>query len=541
MRTKMIPVVARANPHGAPTVRSHGAPAAKPHGAPLPPLHGAPAALLAALCVAALLLTPASLAHAYFNRGTVGISVGAASVSLTPGQSTSVSVTLNPASDEQTQGCGMAECPQSCGDKGCLDANGQCVCAGQGYSTYYPDVAVSSSNGGVATASYSGGALSITAVGEGSCTLTLTASLRQFSSGSTSISVTVSGGGGSGNGASGGSSGTTNNTNNTNSTNTSTGDSQGAAGTSQDSVGSGYSPGAVSATDAGVAQASPDAAAGAGAETVVDMNGWIVHLVPMRAGTDAAAKLSFVAGTDEEMTLWYGGTVDHPDYSWTFQGAALDSTALATAGELDLGITVSARGTGLVASLLEGSDKTLVLDFAHFGSLPAPAVIYVAAPAYLREGQALSLYLYDEQAGTFVKRLDGLSVESGYIAFEIDHCSTWAVSADDLSALSVAALPDALNPVGGGVGSTADGALLGLPIPALIAVGAAAVAALAAFVFARIRARRRQAAVAGDDTGADDTGADDTGAADGTEADDTGAADGTEADDTGADGTGAAD
>ena len=61
---------------------------------------------------------------------------------MTAGSSTTVSVSLSPASDQQTEGCGMAECPQICGEKECLDANGQCTCNGTEYKTYTTSVAV---------------------------------------------------------------------------------------------------------------------------------------------------------------------------------------------------------------------------------------------------------------------------------------------------------------------------------------------------------------------------------------------------------------
>jgi hypothetical protein len=428
--------------------------------------------LVALGVVVVLILAQTSLAYAYLNRGSIGISVGASSVHLTPGQSTSVSVTLDPASDQQTQGCGMAECPQSCGEEGCLDANGQCLCAGSKYSTYYPTLTVSSSNGGVATASSSGAAVNIRAVGEGVCLITLTASLRQFTPTSLSISVTVS--------------------------------ESGITGSAGEAAGATDDPWAVGITDAGIAQAGSDGSSGADEEAVVDRNGRIVHLVPLRTGTDVAEKLLSIAGTDEEMTFWYGGTRDRPDYSWTFGGSALDGNALVPAEGLDLRIDLSANGTGLVARLLEDSDRTLLLDCAHSGPLPAPATLYVAAPAYLNEGQALSLYAYDEQAGAFVRRLDGLRVTDAYIAFEIDHCSTLALSADDLTTLGLAALPDIVNPAsaggqgasgqdeggqGAGEGAT-RGALLGTPALLLIAVGAALVLAL--LVLVRVRARQKR-------------------------------------------------
>ena len=92
------------------------------------------------LCISSI-ATPAT-AFAYYNRGTVTIAPGTAYVSLTAGQSTSVSVYLDPAADSQLPGCGMQECPQECPPE-CFDANGQCICGGTTYSTYYPSVTCS--------------------------------------------------------------------------------------------------------------------------------------------------------------------------------------------------------------------------------------------------------------------------------------------------------------------------------------------------------------------------------------------------------------
>ena len=78
--------------------------------------------LLSAVCVAVLfscLFTVPSFA--YFNRGAVTMQLGQTSVSVAEGKSVSVSVTVNPISEQQLPGCGMAECPQSCGNTGCLN------------------------------------------------------------------------------------------------------------------------------------------------------------------------------------------------------------------------------------------------------------------------------------------------------------------------------------------------------------------------------------------------------------------------------------
>lgn len=130
-------------------------------------------------------------AQAYFERGNVTVSVGKQSVTLEQGNSESVSVTLSPGSDRQLPGCGMAECPQSCGEKECLDENGECVCNGKTYKTYYAYASAASSNTSVATASYDNGVVTVKGVSAGTATITITASLRQYTSTSASIQVTV--------------------------------------------------------------------------------------------------------------------------------------------------------------------------------------------------------------------------------------------------------------------------------------------------------------------------------------------------------------
>ncbi|MCF0120171.1 MAG: hypothetical protein HUJ65_00915, partial [Oscillospiraceae bacterium] len=151
--------------------------------------------LFAFLAVCIVIVSAASLqpATAYFNRGAVGISAGMSSVSLEAGQSISVSVDLSPASEDQLPGCGMAECPQICGEKDCLDENGECTCNGTIPNTYRTSVSCASSNTAVASASYSSGAVTITANAAGEAVITLTASLRQHTDTSTSISVSVTG------------------------------------------------------------------------------------------------------------------------------------------------------------------------------------------------------------------------------------------------------------------------------------------------------------------------------------------------------------
>jgi hypothetical protein len=87
--------------------------------------------------------------------------------------------------------CGMDGCPSTCGD-GCLNADGQCTCAGTDYTTYLTSVAVQSSDPTVVTASYSGGVLTITAGKAGTANVTVTGQLRKYTDGAATVQVTSS-------------------------------------------------------------------------------------------------------------------------------------------------------------------------------------------------------------------------------------------------------------------------------------------------------------------------------------------------------------
>ena len=103
--------------------------------------------LLALLCAAALMQCLFTVpSFAYFNRGTVSMQLGQSSINLAAGKSASVSVTIDPIKEQQLPGCGMAECPQSCGNTGCLNEYGECTCGGTSYQTYYSGVKAVSGN-----------------------------------------------------------------------------------------------------------------------------------------------------------------------------------------------------------------------------------------------------------------------------------------------------------------------------------------------------------------------------------------------------------
>jgi hypothetical protein len=373
-------------------------------------------------CLLALVLAigsiPLSNAYAYYSFGTVGVYAGSYSLSVQAGSSTQTSITVDPSSDSQTLGCGMAKCPQVCTSDGavsagytCFDVNGQCTCAGTSYSTYYPEVSVQSSNSGVATAYVSGNTLVVTGHSAGSAVITVSASLRQWESNSTSVTVDVSEPA-----SSGGSSGS---------------DSADASATSS---GSGSTSASSNASNAAIPQAAEvtDSRDDALNETVVETVAGKVYVVEKNSFLNTADELGKIVDTSDQVVIWAGSSSDMPNYSWTFVGTDVDASSVKTA--FDPTITVSKLGTGDVSNIMKQAKDGLVMEFAYSGNLPGTASVYVKTSGTFADGTELYLYMFNEEERLFeLAQSDAIKVDGGYASFKIDHCSSWVLSTDDLT------------------------------------------------------------------------------------------------------------
>ena len=121
---------------------------------------------------------------AFIERGDVQIN-GESSYTLEVGETAELSVT--PYKEQHLPGCGMPDCPSSCGEKLCIDTSitGQqeCICGGLDPETYYATVEPVSSNDSVATAEYDkAGHVVITAKGAGTAEVNITAEFREYNS-----------------------------------------------------------------------------------------------------------------------------------------------------------------------------------------------------------------------------------------------------------------------------------------------------------------------------------------------------------------------
>lgn len=421
--------------------------------------------MLGLLIVLALALSmlPAQ-AYAYYNRGSVSVALGTTAVEVQAGATASVTVAITPASDDQTEGCGMPKCPQGCSES-CADENGQCRCSGSEYATYYPSAVATSSNANVAVAAYSGGALSVYGKTEGEAVITVRASLRQFMDAEATLKVTVSG------------------------------TAEGAAAGSSAFVDVPETASAQQEDKADVVE-----------KTVM---GRPVHNVRIGDSCDVEGQLARMAGVDGDVIFWQGDTYYHPTYSLTFNGTTYGEGDIAP---FDVGLDVSTEARDALNQPLDGVSNFVVADFAQKGPLFAPVTVYALAEGALSDGEAVALFSYDDAAKAFVKEDASASVSGGYAVFTVQEGKTYVASSRDLTT-------EAKTIVTGGASSMQDGGSCCDPAPAaasqddmpsccessaaqtvppfaFVAAGVVAAAVVIAAVVAVVVLRRRRASAA---------------------------------------------
>ena len=395
------------------------------------------AGIIAAAVVGTMSVTGVgnSTVQAYFNRGTVGVSVGKGSVSVEAGSNTSVSVSLTPASDSQLPGCGMAECPQICGEKECLDANGQCTCNGKTYQTYHTSVSVSSSNTSVATASYSSGTLTVHGVSEGTAVITLTAALRQFSSGTTSVTVNVSkkpssgdnntsGGNNSSSSGSNTSSGnnTTTNENHTTSSSSSTGKNNNSTDKSTTASQVGGDTTTEETTEELIEEENADGV------TVVESDKGTITFVPIKDGKMGSEYLEAIQGKEKEyVDFQEKDDAGNIVYAWEFLGTDVKSV-------FDMDFSVTSSKTAFDGCKIFRNVQALYLRFAHDGKLPGKAKVFIKVPEDMQNGSKWYLYHYDSKKDSAEELAKELVVENGYVTIELEECFDCVLSDKEISA-----------------------------------------------------------------------------------------------------------
>ena len=424
------------------------------------------------VCLLACLIagTGSMESKAYFQRGPVNVSVGKSSVSIKQGQSETVSVSFSPSKSSQLPGCGMAECPQSCGEKECLDENGECTCNGTTYKTYYAFATVLSSNTSVATAEYGNGSVRINGISAGTATITVVASLRQFSSTSATIKVTVSKAAeettkvetkapvkettkaetkapvkettkaetnapvkettkaetktsvkettkaqttGTSETTSGGVSaiqviGETTSEDDKN--NESTAESSGEE-TSIESA----------ETGEGTTMAVEENTGDDSGITTIQSDRGPITFVPIVAGKIGKEQLESILGQKAYVDFQKKDEAGTVLYAWEFCG-----TDLKKAENVDLSVEIS--NTPFANCGYGTSSDSLYLSFGQNGELPGTGSLYIRVLDQFSDGRKLNLYSYEDDQ---IKLLaENLTVENGYVTLTLDRCSDSILSAE---------------------------------------------------------------------------------------------------------------
>ena len=142
--------------------------------------------------------------------------------------------------------------------------------------------------------------------------------------------------------------------------------------------------------------------------------------------------LAAVQGKDEKVVFQKKDASETILYSWEFYGEDIS-----TAEDLDFAINTETQLPENVADLVKGD--ALYLDFAQEGALPGSATINVQVGDTFATDAMLTLYYYHEDNQELELVADQLQIENGYVAFQLDHCSAYVLTAGPLAAESALA------------------------------------------------------------------------------------------------------
>lgn len=385
-------------------------------------------ALLITMSVMLLGMFPTD-APAYFDRGPVTVDVGQSAVTVKEGENMTVTVKVTPDSDSQLPGCGMAECPQTCGDKNCLNDEGECMCNGLEYKTYYADVKTATSDAGIAAVSHKSGVISIKGVAPGEAAITVTGMLRQYREDSRTIQVTVTAKADAAAQQSPAVDGEPDGKPVVKPVDPAPADVQEPA----DNVPAAEKPSinepAGGGPGGGTPPQSPDTAqqnADGGIRTVMSNHGPILFVPIRETALMGKAQLGQVMGQQSSVTFEKKDEADNVLYSWSFDGQSVTAPA-----DIDMTVHVSQQGTAELQKVTNGK-TALYLAFSHEGPLPGAATLYLRVNNIFANGTKLNLYYFDEQNGEAQLQAESLLVENGCVSIPLQHCSQYILTEDSL-------------------------------------------------------------------------------------------------------------
>ncbi|MBO5461304.1 MAG: hypothetical protein J5983_05870, partial [Ruminococcus sp.] len=334
--------------------------------------------------------------------------------------------------------------PQICGEKDCLDANGECKCAGTSYQTYYAFASVASSNTSVATASYSNGVIYINAISPGTAYITATASLRQFTSTSATMTVTVnvipqaeskpstpstgesesSGGGSSGSSSSkenstSGSSSSSSSSSKGNSTSGSSSSKGNSTSSSSSSKGSSSSSGNKSTKDESsesvkvqsvkekeTTKKEISSKEKADENKTVESDRGKITFVQIPDGKTGKEELESILGKKEYVDFQKKDKSETILYAWEFLGTELEAAR-------DINLNIEISDEPFEGCEYGSSADSIYLKRMEEEALPGKASTFIRVTEWFDGEEILNLYTY--QDGEIKLVGEDLEVENGYV------------------------------------------------------------------------------------------------------------------------------
>lgn len=114
-------------------------------------------------------------------------------------------------------------------------------------------------------------------------------------------------------------------------------------------------------------------------------------------------------------------------YSWTFDKEKVGNTI-----DIDFEVNFESNKEALINNLA-GNGKKKIISFKHHGALPSNAKITIYVGDEYKNGENLNLYYLDEKENKIEMIDRNIKVVSGYVEFEIEHCSDYFLTTNILS------------------------------------------------------------------------------------------------------------
>lgn len=146
---------------------------------------------------------------------------------------------------------------------------------------------------------------------------------------------------------------------------------------------------------------------------------------------DQAEIFSALKGTDKSLTLSFQSEDQSMGYQWTFDGTEIVDAAKT----MNFQIIVDANVQEVIDCVDLSRLNEVDLAFLHEGELPGQATVTVNLQGKLGDAKTANLYYYNPETGQLEVVAENLTIEDGHVAFPMNHCSNYILTAEMLKNL----------------------------------------------------------------------------------------------------------